>query len=147
MAVRLTRSRTRRANLPSKGSHTSLGSSSTGHQVRVWCRGWVSWLVFFQDTVMQADSLFLAPVGHTSGRTAAYTAAETMARSFTHNHTTGTGKTSALRALAAHTGRHVLTIPLNRIRTNGQLMSLMLDQKIRVSGCRRREWQYFKYKV
>lgn len=46
----------------------------------------------------------------------------------------GTGKTSCLKALASHTKRSVINIPLSRIRTNQQLMSLMMDQQVRVSG-------------
>ena len=45
----------------------------------------------------------------------------------------GTGKTSCLKALASHTKRSVINIPLSRIRTNQQLMSLMMDQQVRVS--------------
>jgi len=46
----------------------------------------------------------------------------------------GTGKTSFIRALACYTKRSIVNIPLSRIRTNQQLMSLMLDQELRVEG-------------
>jgi ABC-type nitrate/sulfonate/bicarbonate transport system ATPase subunit len=46
----------------------------------------------------------------------------------------GTGKTTFLRALASHTKRSIINIPLSRIRTNQQLMSLMMDQQVRVSA-------------
>lgn len=46
----------------------------------------------------------------------------------------GTGKTSFVKALAQHTGRHIVSIPLNRIRTNQQLMDLMLGKSYRVEG-------------
>jgi ATPase subunit of ABC transporter with duplicated ATPase domains len=45
---------------------------------------------------------------------------------------TGTGKTTFLKALASHTKRSIINIPLSRIRTNQQLMSLMMDQQVRV---------------
>jgi hypothetical protein len=41
----------------------------------------------------------------------------------------GTGKTTFLRALASHTKRSIINVPLSRIRTNQQLMSLMMDQQ------------------
>jgi len=46
---------------------------------------------------------------------------------------TGTGKTSFIRAIASYTKRSIVNIPLSRIRTNQQLMSLMMDQQLRVS--------------
>lgn len=46
----------------------------------------------------------------------------------------GTGKTSFIKALAQHTKRSVMSIPLTKIRTNQELMDIMFDQKIKVEG-------------
>eukprot|EP00588_Corethron_pennatum_P030582 CAMPEP_0194317894 /NCGR_PEP_ID=MMETSP0171-20130528/14576_1 /TAXON_ID=218684 /ORGANISM="Corethron pennatum, Strain L29A3" /LENGTH=758 /DNA_ID=CAMNT_0039074625 /DNA_START=403 /DNA_END=2679 /DNA_ORIENTATION=+ len=46
----------------------------------------------------------------------------------------GTGKTSLIKALAKHTGRSIVNIPLNRISTNAELMSLFFDQRYHVTG-------------
>lgn len=46
----------------------------------------------------------------------------------------GTGKTSLIKALAQHTGRAVVTIPLSRIETNQELMDIMFDQSFPVQG-------------
>ncbi|CAM9678582.1 unnamed protein product, partial [Phaeothamnion confervicola] len=46
----------------------------------------------------------------------------------------GTGKTSLIKALACHTKRHVVNIPLARIRTNQELMDIVFDQCFAVSG-------------
>lgn len=41
----------------------------------------------------------------------------------------GTGKTSFIKALASHTKRHVVSISLDKIRTNQELMSMVYDRK------------------
>ena len=46
----------------------------------------------------------------------------------------GTGKTSLIKALAHHTGRSIINIPLSRLSTNQQLMDLMYDLKLNVMG-------------
>lgn len=46
----------------------------------------------------------------------------------------GTGKTSFIKALAQYTGRHVVNIPLSKIRTNQELMNIMFDQSICITG-------------
>jgi chaperone BCS1 len=46
----------------------------------------------------------------------------------------GTGKTSLIKALAAYTKRHVVSIPLSRIETNQELMDTMYDHQYRVQG-------------
>jgi len=38
----------------------------------------------------------------------------------------GTGKTSFIKAIAHHTHRHIVTVPLSRIKTNQELMALFL---------------------
>ena len=40
----------------------------------------------------------------------------------------GTGKTSLIKALAQHTGRSIVNVPLARISTNQELMDIMFDQ-------------------
>ncbi|KNC84621.1 hypothetical protein SARC_03151 [Sphaeroforma arctica JP610] len=40
----------------------------------------------------------------------------------------GTGKTSLIKALAQHSQRHIISIPLARITTNQELMDVMFDQ-------------------
>jgi hypothetical protein len=44
----------------------------------------------------------------------------------------GTGKTSFIKALACHTGRSIINIPLSRIKTNQQLTDMMFDQRVQV---------------
>lgn len=46
----------------------------------------------------------------------------------------GTGKTSFIKALAAHTGRSIVSIPLARVRTNQELMDMMFDQVVDIQG-------------
>merc|ERR1719230_844138 len=46
----------------------------------------------------------------------------------------GTGKTSLIKALAQHTGRSIVNVPLARISTNQELMDIMFDQQYAVLG-------------
>ena len=46
----------------------------------------------------------------------------------------GTGKTSLIKALAQHTGRSIVNVPLARISTNQELMDIMFDQQYMVMG-------------
>jgi DNA polymerase III delta prime subunit len=46
----------------------------------------------------------------------------------------GTGKTSLIKALAQHTGRSIVNVPLARISTNQELMDIMFDQQYLVMG-------------
>jgi len=46
----------------------------------------------------------------------------------------GTGKTSLIKALAQHTGRNIVNIPLSRIKTNQQLTDLVFDQSFSCPG-------------
>ena len=43
-------------------------------------------------------------------------------------------QTSFIKALAQYTNRHIVNIPLNKIKTNQELMNIMFDQKIMLSG-------------
>lgn len=45
-----------------------------------------------------------------------------------------TGKTSLIKALAHYTKRSIVSIPLSKLRTNQQLMDMMMDQKFSVTG-------------
>lgn len=45
----------------------------------------------------------------------------------------GTGKTSFVKALACHTRRHIVSIPLEKIRTNQELVSVFYDRRFRVA--------------
>jgi SpoVK/Ycf46/Vps4 family AAA+-type ATPase len=44
----------------------------------------------------------------------------------------GSGKTSLIKALAHYTGRSVINVPLSRIKTNAELMSIFYGSSIRV---------------
>eukprot|EP00879_Flechtneria_rotunda_P010326 GHRR01010797.1.p1 GENE.GHRR01010797.1~~GHRR01010797.1.p1 ORF type:complete len:380 (+),score=105.86 GHRR01010797.1:129-1268(+) len=44
----------------------------------------------------------------------------------------GTGKTTFIKALATHTKRSIISIPLARIKTNQQLMDMMFDERVKV---------------
>lgn len=46
----------------------------------------------------------------------------------------GTGKTSLIKALAQYTKRHIVSIPLAKIKTNQELMDMILDQSFSVAG-------------
>eukprot|EP00927_Polykrikos_kofoidii_P058015 TRINITY_DN522_c0_g1_i3.p1 TRINITY_DN522_c0_g1~~TRINITY_DN522_c0_g1_i3.p1 ORF type:complete len:786 (+),score=150.20 TRINITY_DN522_c0_g1_i3:93-2360(+) len=46
----------------------------------------------------------------------------------------GTGKTSLIKAMAHHTGRSIVNVPLARISTNQELMDIMFDQQYMVQG-------------
>ncbi|CAM9180173.1 unnamed protein product [Ectocarpus sp. 4 AP-2014] len=46
----------------------------------------------------------------------------------------GTGKTSMIKALACHTRRNVVNVPLGRIKTNQELMDIVFDQRFPVVG-------------
>eukprot|EP01063_Lacrimia_lanifica_P024655 TRINITY_DN32524_c0_g1_i1.p1 TRINITY_DN32524_c0_g1~~TRINITY_DN32524_c0_g1_i1.p1 ORF type:complete len:581 (+),score=257.93 TRINITY_DN32524_c0_g1_i1:72-1814(+) len=46
----------------------------------------------------------------------------------------GTGKTSLIKCLAEYTGRHIVNIPLARIKTNQELMDLVYDLRFSVAG-------------
>ena len=49
----------------------------------------------------------------------------------------GTGKTSLIKAIAHYTGRHIVSIPLSRIRTNQELMDVMFDQSFTIVNTQR----------
>merc|ERR1711879_332206 len=44
----------------------------------------------------------------------------------------GTGKTSMIKALAHHTQRNIVNVPLARIQTNAELMDVMFDNRYHV---------------
>uniref|UniRef100_A0A7S4R314 AAA+ ATPase domain-containing protein n=1 Tax=Alexandrium monilatum TaxID=311494 RepID=A0A7S4R314_9DINO len=46
----------------------------------------------------------------------------------------GTGKTSLIKAMAQHTNRSIVNVPLARISTNQELMDIMFDQQYMVLG-------------
>lgn len=46
----------------------------------------------------------------------------------------GTGKTSLIKALAQYTGRSIVNVPLTRVSTNSELMSVFFDHKYHVDG-------------
>merc|ERR1711957_965402 len=46
----------------------------------------------------------------------------------------GTGKTSLIKAMAHHTERSIVNVPLARINTNSELMDVMFDSRYHVVG-------------
>lgn len=44
----------------------------------------------------------------------------------------GTGKTSLIKAIAHYTKRHIVSVPLSKLKTNQELMDIMFDQSFRV---------------
>ena len=44
----------------------------------------------------------------------------------------GTGKTSLIKAVAHYTKRHIVSVPLSKIKTNQELMDVMFDQSFKV---------------
>jgi len=51
----------------------------------------------------------------------------------------GTGKTSLIKALAQHTRRHIISIPLARVETNQELLDLVFNQSCSVQDD---DWNY-----
>jgi ATPase family associated with various cellular activities (AAA) len=45
-----------------------------------------------------------------------------------------TGKTSLIKALAQYTGRSIVNVPLTRVSTNSELMSVFFDHRYKVEG-------------
>ena len=43
----------------------------------------------------------------------------------------GTGKTSIIKAIAEYTNRHIVSVPLSKMKTNQELMDVMFDQSFR----------------
>ncbi|CBH11794.1 hypothetical protein, conserved [Trypanosoma brucei gambiense DAL972] len=48
----------------------------------------------------------------------------------------GTGKTSLVKAIAQHTGRHIMAVPLSQVRTNQELIAYMNDQQFEIVNSR-----------
>lgn len=46
----------------------------------------------------------------------------------------GTGKTSLIKALAHYTGRSIVNVPLSRVNTNAELMSVFFDRQYQIEG-------------
>jgi chaperone BCS1 len=46
----------------------------------------------------------------------------------------GTGKTSLIKALAHYTNRHLVNVPLSRVQTNQELMTLFYNKRYMVAG-------------
>lgn len=46
----------------------------------------------------------------------------------------GTGKTSLIKAIAQYTKRHIVSVSLDRISTNQELMDMMFDKCVSVCG-------------
>lgn len=46
----------------------------------------------------------------------------------------GTGKTSLIKALAHYTNRSIVSVPLNKVKKNQELMDIMFDQSFLVHG-------------
>ena len=46
----------------------------------------------------------------------------------------GTGKTSLIKALAQHTKRSIISVPLSKISTNQELMDIVFDSKLTVQN-------------
>jgi len=46
----------------------------------------------------------------------------------------GTGKTTLIKTTAHHTKRHIVNVPLSRIETNSELMTLFFNQRYPVAG-------------
>ncbi|KAL3941708.1 MAG: hypothetical protein SGBAC_003988 [Bacillariaceae sp.] len=46
----------------------------------------------------------------------------------------GTGKTSLIKAMAQHTGRSIVNVPLSKVSTNSELMSIFFDRSYGVQG-------------
>jgi chaperone BCS1 len=46
----------------------------------------------------------------------------------------GTGKTSLIKALAQHTGRSIVNVPLSKVSSNSELMSIFFDKQYNIEG-------------
>lgn len=89
----------------------------------------------FECLFFKEKKMLLKLMSHFSNKTGKY-----MVKGFPHklglllHGPPGTGKTSLIKAMAQHTGRSVVSIPLARIETNQELMDIIFDQSFAVKG-------------
>ncbi|KAL3815620.1 hypothetical protein ACHAXA_007152 [Cyclostephanos tholiformis] len=89
----------------------------------------------FESLFFPEKRNLLALVDHFSAKTGKY-----MIKGYPHKlglllyGPPGTGKTSLIKALAQYTGRSIVNVPLSRVTTNSQLMSVFFDRQYRIEG-------------
>lgn len=102
---------------------------------RVYKRYKLSGEKTFQSMFFKEKQMMLKLLGHFEKKTGKYAI-----KGFPHklglllHGPPGTGKTSLIKALAAHTGRSVVSISLSRIETNQELMDIVFDQSFLIKG-------------
>jgi len=90
----------------------------------------------FDSLFFQEKESLLSLIGHFTDRTGKYSIAGYPHKLGVMLHgPPGTGKTSLIKALAHHTGRSIINVPLSKVSTNAELMSIFFDKKYRVEDC------------
>ena len=114
------------------------GSKSTDSDEsasRVFKRYKLSDAKSFDSLFFDEKARLLAQVKHFSGKTGKYAVGGYPHKLGLLLHgPPGTGKTSLIKALAQHTSRSIVNVPLARIATNQELMDIMFDQSYMVAG-------------
>jgi len=111
------------------------GKDSEEAASRVFKRYKLSDYKTFDSLFFDEKEKLLAQVRHFTGKTGKYAV-----QGYPHklglllHGPPGTGKTSLIKALAQHTGRSIVNVPLARISTNQELMDIMFDQSYMVMG-------------
>mmetsp|Transcript_21077 Transcript_21077/g.44965 ORF Transcript_21077/g.44965 Transcript_21077/m.44965 type:complete len:793 (-) Transcript_21077:91-2469(-) len=114
-------------------SSTSGGGEATG--ARSYKRYKLSDHKTFKSLFFEEKSVLLSMLEHFSKKTGKYAI-----DGYPHklglllHGPPGTGKTSLIKAMAQHTGRSIVNVPLARIGTNQELMDIMFDQQYMVEG-------------
>jgi hypothetical protein len=119
----------------SSSSSNEGGEGGEGAPTRVYKRYKLSDEKSFQCLFFKEKRLLLKLMSHFVDKTGKYAI-----KGFPHklglllHGPPGTGKTSLIKAMAQHTGRNVVSIPLARIETNQELMDIVFDQSFAVKG-------------
>ena len=119
----------------SSSSSNEGGEGGDGAPTRVYKRYKLSEEKSFECLFFKEKRLLLKLMSHFMEKTGKYAI-----KGFPHklglllHGPPGTGKTSLIKAMAQHTGRNVVSIPLARIETNQELMDIVFDQSFAVKG-------------
>ena len=118
-----------------KSASSSGGDDDDGHDGCTYKRYKLSDEKTFDSLFFREKDSLLSIIKHFNDKTGKYSI-----KGYPHklgillHGPPGTGKTSLIKALAHHTGRSIVNVPLSRVSTNNELMSIFFDQKYYVEG-------------